>query len=1063
MNKIFSSIMSVSLVTIPLNLNSAEIAKSAQKDNQQTPKPKNIDKVYGGEEGTLNESKSALISPDSLALQNYSSIKDNFDFSTYDNVPLKSVILETLSQSNDLKSANEKVIQTDLQYKDAFSGYLPTVDFQYSAKTIHNSRNGDDNVDKDSHRNFNEESYKFTLKQSLYTGGATESKIKSLKSKLEEAKRKYTIVLEQEIQKAIKAYFDVLFSKQSVVVNERNMEKLNKILEITQVKYDSGALSIGDLSAVKANIANASGKLIKVKSDLADAIDFYIYTVGEDFAKTAPYEENFNLNLTTLEDLYVDIVENNLGLMNYRLNIQSTKDKLLNMKATFKPKVDFEMNYKNVLDKEDFKANEETYDAKLTLNYNLYNGGKDTIATMEVFSSLQELNFRYLEEVKKLKWTMSKLFNSIKSLEDTMGTTKREVAASKQMVESYWEGFQLGEQDLQVLLQGQRQLNGVELDLIRYKQDHLTNIFKLLSEKGELSKYFEIDSDNPDFIDFTNTATIKPNIKLDLTSKSDENITLKDNNTTDNNSSKDLNTTVSNELNVTVDKFLEVVNESSFKDIINFKDRFLEASDENVTIIIGDFTNHYDAYSYMDKNRILDKAFSYEVLNKNNGEQNDSKTKIIDVKTNIASGIYSTKEEAEVDLKSIFDKTGKNFKIVTIKDVKNLYNDYVDGLEAKIEPIIIAPVKQKVIKTFMTNQEMKTRFLSAPSSSFSINVVSVSQISKAEALIKAEKIEPDSFVFKYGRNGEWVKVMLGVFDTYEEATNELNKHPELIKKYSPVVEKIGQKQDLYNKYSNLNPIPQWFLDEQKEKKELFNVKDKKDKQVKKDKKEKLTKIEQKIEPKQKQASEVIELPDIKNETQEKEPNSQLINKVQNEPIFEQLEIAVQEVTVQNELQTDNTLSLAQKHNESNSNDPILFEEVKSEIEQPTTTKLENESKSEQNKTINQSPNKEISSQIDTSVTVESLKSSYKTFKEAYDNAPKHKYTLELPPVLSKDKDAFIKRYLLSDNFTEITKKGYTRIFFELFDDVEKARAQKFNMHPQLVEKIKVMRLERITK
>lgn len=72
--------------------------------------------------------------------------------------------------------------------------YLPTVDFQYSIKNTHNLETGDDTIDKPYHLKYNDESYKFTIRQSLYTGGATEFKVRSLKSKLEEAKRKYTIV-----------------------------------------------------------------------------------------------------------------------------------------------------------------------------------------------------------------------------------------------------------------------------------------------------------------------------------------------------------------------------------------------------------------------------------------------------------------------------------------------------------------------------------------------------------------------------------------------------------------------------------------------------------------------------------------------------------------------------------------------------------------------------------------------------------------------------------------------------------------------------------------------------
>jgi outer membrane protein TolC len=800
MNKFLSIILSFMLITSSTLPSYAAVTKSKPgKGSNKDSKAKNIDRVYG-EKGALDESKAALVNIDPLALQNYSENDFNYSLDEYDRVTLKSVILETLSHSHKLKSAQEKVTQVELQLKDAYSAYLPTVDFAYQYKTTKNLKTGDATVDTPSHLNIDDENYKITLKQSLYSGGATALKIKSLKATVEEGKRKYLIVLEQEIQKAIKAYFGVLFGDKNVKINERNMEKLNKILEITQVKYDSGALSIGDLSAVKANIANASGKLIKIKSSLADAIDFYIYTVGYDFEKTAPFEENFNVQLTTLDKLYEDILANNLGLLNYRLNIQSTKNKLLNIKASFKPKVDLELAYKNVLDKEDFKANEESYSAKVTMSLNLYNGGKDVTKTMKVFSGLQELKFRYEEEIKKIKWEVSKLFNSIRSLDKTIQSTKDEVEASNEMVNAYWEGFQLGEQDLQVLLQGQRQLNSAELDLLKYKQDYLTNVFKLLKEKGELSSYFDINPNSPDFLDFSNSDLINP-ISDDILSTNNE-----------------INLTKPKELNATIDEYLEVVKESTFDDIVSFKDKFLTSDDNNYTLVISDFTSHFDAYKYIKTNRILQNAFSYEYFSKDGVLVSDkSKRKEVAIKRNIAYGIFTTEEEANLAKNNIFDiNNEKQFSIAKVKDVKELYGKYVAGLETQIEPFVIKP---KIKKTFITDQKFKDKFLKAEKYFFSINIVSFSKVKYAAALVKKEGIEKDSLVFKYGRNGEWVKVMYGVFPTYSQAFEALSKHPKLIDKYHPIIEKVEHKQKLYNKYKKYNGLPKWYYKEQKRIKE----------------------------------------------------------------------------------------------------------------------------------------------------------------------------------------------------------------------------------------------------
>lgn len=80
---------------------------------------------------------------------------------------------------------------------------------------------------------------------------------------------------------------------------------------------------------------------------------------------------------------------------------------------------------------------------------------------------------RKRSRVRKVKWNLEKLYTSLTSLLSNLDNVENEVNASKRMVESYWESFRNGEQDLHVLLQGQRQLNTAELDWIKSQQDSM--------------------------------------------------------------------------------------------------------------------------------------------------------------------------------------------------------------------------------------------------------------------------------------------------------------------------------------------------------------------------------------------------------------------------------------------------------------------------------------------------------------------------------------------------------------------------------------------------------------
>ena len=992
--KLISVLLSITLLFSSTTATFAAAVKSkagaGKGDNGKGNKSKNLDRQYG-EAGTLKESKEALISVDALALQNYADSQEKFDFSTYKKVTLKSVILEAISKSNIIKSSREKVIQTNLSLKDAYADYLPLLDFQYTHKKTKNEKYTDDdsdNLNADPHINIEDENYGFRVRQSLYSGGSTALKIKSLEAKSQEAKRKHLIVIEQVIQNAIKAYFGVLFSYRTLQVNEKNMKQLVKILEITQIKFDSGALSIGDLSAVKANIANSNSKLIRVKSSLADALDYYNYLLESDFSKTNPYQTNFVTKLDTLENLHKIIINNNLSLLNYRLNIDSIKYKMLNIKASFKPKVDLELSYKNVLGEENFVANKETYYAKLTMSYIIYNAGKDTRKMLTANSSLKELKHRYQEQIKKIKWETQKLYNSTISLQETIKSTVEEVSASNEMIDAYWEGFQLGEQDLQVLLQAQRQLNSAELDLIKFKKDYLTNIFKLEKEKGNLSAYFGINAQNPNLIDFTNTEHQDSLAQIDLSKQNEER-------------KKDIQNNIQNkDLNQTIDTYLELVKEPTFEDIINFKDSFLVAKDDDYTLVISDFTNNYSAFKYIKENRLLEEAFSYEYFDKDGVYiAKKSIDKVVSVKTNIAYGIYTNKEEALKAKDNITNTINKKqFTAVSLFDVKKAYNRYIEGLETVVEPYIIKP---KIIKTFVTNQDFKKEFLSAPDHYFSINIVSFSKIKSAVSLIKKEGIEDNSLVFKYGRNGEWIKVMMGAYPTYSQAFEALSQHPDMINKYHPIIEKINQKQKLYKKYAKYNYLPKWYKDEQKKLKDEKNKVEKTDQQIKED---------------------ILENEALKEKKLAKAKKLQALEKLAEEKIVqEKLKLkAIEDKRIADEkiaLEKDNAIKEAKKTADANAKKEAMMQEQRKIM-------LEEEKNTPKNKPIN---NK--------------------------------KYTIHLGTVTNKNEKAFIRRYIIGSDYKIIKVNSNSKIIQGTYASKEEALEAMKNIHPRLLQKAKIVQIE----
>jgi hypothetical protein len=84
-----------------------------------------------------------------------------------------------------------------------------------------------------------------------------------------------------------------------------------------------------------------------------------------------------------------------------------------------------------------------------------------------------------------------------------------------------------------------------------------------------------------------------------------------------------------------------------------------------------------------------------------------------------------------------------------------------------------------------------------------------------------------------------------------------------------------------------------------------------------------------------------------------------------------------------------------------------------------------------------------------------------SFEKRFYSAPKGYYTIELGNIPNQEKDAFIKRFVLGEQYTTISKKGKTRIFLGIFESIEKAREHKFNLHPKIIDKVWLYRIDRI--
>lgn len=706
----------------------------------------------------------------------------------YTKVSLIDVVLESVSNNYKIKAAREKVRRAKINLDDAYSGYKPTLDVEYGYGKNQISP-GDDGPQTGTHK-YVDENLKILLRQNIYAGGATQHKIRSLEKSLQVAKSRYELAIAQEIQNAVNAYFGVVFSSQSSVVTKKNMQMLRKILEIVTLRYELGAASIGDISSIKASVANAETKLSQTNLKLMEALRYYEYIAGEDFKYTLPFEYEYNIELEPLDELLKKGDENNLNIVSYLTTVQSEKYKLKASRSAFMPKVDLEVTQTRTFNKDIAKEEfyiQDTNQILLTLKYNLYNGDKDSNAIIANYSNIRELQYLIEEERRKVRWIISDIFQSLNTLEGTIGSIEQEVDSSEVMVDSYWEAFKNGEQDLQTLLIAQRQLNTAQVSLIESYQNRLNGYFKLLFETGELVSFFDLDPTKENFIDFTKSRyenRYYKNAQHEASFATAPVMELR----------ADLSTVTKTQ------KSTESAD--SLKEILLFKDKFLDADDNNFTIFISSFDSMYDTFAFMREHDLTKQTFIVDMIEEER------------LQNAVAYGIYDDSKLAEIALDDMQKVQTKKYEVVSVLQIKELYKKFLDNLselQQKEAPQQKEIVKTKIIKLvpkepkpYFTDETFKQYFLKASEDAYTLNLATFTKLDDAIAFVKNEQIGDKTLMFRYGTNGEWIKVLYGVFSTYEEAQTELSSLSTWIKEnYYPIVENIKDKQKLYIKYRDL--------------------------------------------------------------------------------------------------------------------------------------------------------------------------------------------------------------------------------------------------------------------
>ena len=383
---------------------------------------------------------------------------------------LDQVVKTILNENPSLKATEFNYLQVGKDLKIAKNAYYPTLDAAarvgYERKRLDDgltTRRGDGRVSGAS----------LTLVENLYNGGADKNRINSQSARLDSAAYTVAQAADRLTLSAANAYLQVLQTKRILDIEEENVKSHEEIYSQIKDRARSGYGVASEERQAGSRYTLAQSNYVAAKNNYEDALS----TFEKPSTKEAVYDKAVLCNPTLLVQ---------------RSNIAMAESVVKESNAPFLPKLDLVVSgaydHSNVL-YDDYE--EQTFDALLRLNYNLYNKGNDKLNKEKSQLAVQQEQQTMDNLVRELKESLEFSWQNYVLNQEKMGYLNQHVEYSKATLDAYQDEFRIGRRDLINLLDAENEYNTALKEIATTETALSYAKYRLLDNMGMVSDSFE--------------------------------------------------------------------------------------------------------------------------------------------------------------------------------------------------------------------------------------------------------------------------------------------------------------------------------------------------------------------------------------------------------------------------------------------------------------------------------------------------------------------------------------------------------------------------------------------
>ena len=389
-----------------------------------------------------------------------------FSFSTLSAETLKQAVIETINTNPALKERLRDYRASQQNLKIVESQYYPTLDLSATYKT------NNSNTEYEKYHN----SADLQLTQNLFNGFATVEKVNYEEAKILVSAYKYMEKSNELTFSIAKAYLDILRYEELLKVSIKNVQIDENIYATIENLFESGSITLSEIKKIKSTLSHSKSNLVMALTKARDAKFHYRRIVGRMPNVSEMYKPKYNIKIPrTSQSASLYAINHNPSILVNRYTIKAFQALRKENKKGFYPTLDLELTQRYN------DAPDDSFQARLVVNYNIFRGGADSAKTQKYVS----LTNREIEKGRDLK---RKIIEDVDIAWSSYDMTKaqlknlREYKISSEEAFTLYQGeFNKGTRSLLELLLAQNDMIDSSRRLINTEYDSLVAKYSILN------------------------------------------------------------------------------------------------------------------------------------------------------------------------------------------------------------------------------------------------------------------------------------------------------------------------------------------------------------------------------------------------------------------------------------------------------------------------------------------------------------------------------------------------------------------------------------------------------